>query len=601
MKQNKVEFKQASKTIIETLRLLFKYEKKNLLWTITLTLIMSVFPTISIYFSQELINSIQKNMVFNVIIRYLAIYIIISIISEILNQIQAMWEGKIQIQLQYKLSKEIMIKCGGMELKDFENHKTYDKLERITNEISYKPYQTLQTILAGVSNLVTLISSFIFLSMWDFKMAALLLLVPSISLFYYLKLGKQEFDIYINRTEKERKAWYFNYILTHDFSFKEIKFLNIQNYIIDKYSNLKESFIREETSILGKKTKLSIIFEIIIQFISYIVLTTAVISASVGNLLIGNVVGLIKFVGLIQSNSKSIVTCIYAVYSNGLYMNMLFEFLDKYTTEEFIEEEKEELTKEITDIELKDVMFSYDDEKDALDNVSIRFTQGEKVAIVGPNGSGKSTMIKVISGLYKKSDGTIFINGINADNYDRNSINKNISILFQDFMKYELSVKENIGFGDIENIDNEPRINKLVEDLELSYLEKDINKRLGLWFEGGQQLSGGQWQKVALARALFKDASVYILDEPSSALDTISEKQLFDTFFNQVRDKIGIFISHRIEAAKQADRIIVMKDGKIVDYGSHDYLMKNCKIYREMEAAERYEDIQLYGDIQNIA
>ena len=213
---------------------------------------------------------------------------------------------------------------------------------------------------------------------------------------------------------------------------------------------------------------------------------------------------------------------------------------------------------------------------------------------LGRNGSGKSTLIKILSGLYEIKYGEILINGIPLKKIDIEDYHTKMSVLFQDFVKYELTLKENIGFGDIKEFNSTDRMKEILDKLQTKFLKKDgeydFDIQLGNWFDDGQQLSQGQWQKVALARAYFKNASIYILDEPNAALDTVSEREIFDDFFEISKGKIGIFISHRLNAAKKADKIIVMDDGRVVGMGKHEDLLKNCLVYQTLYQAETYEN-----------
>lgn len=232
-------------------------------------------------------------------------------------------------------------------------------------------------------------------------------------------------------------------------------------------------------------------------------------------------------------------------------------------------------------------------------HINISLQKGEKVALVGPNGSGKSTLIKILAGLYEIKSGDILINDISLKDIDIEDYYAKISVLFQDFVKYELTLQENIGFGDMKKFYSTENMKSVLDKLQATFLKRDegydFSMQLGNWFEEGQQLSQGQWQKVALARAYFKDASIYILDEPNAALDTVSEKEIFEKFFEISREKIGIFISHRLSAAKMADKIIVMDKGEIVGIGNHNELLKNCPTYQILYQAEMYENKEEYN------
>jgi len=578
----------------KTLKLIYDLEKKNLIVILLLSLLVSVVPLLTTYLSQELLNSIVAHQVLNRVMVLLIAFVSFTVGSEIVGQISAIFEQKLQVNLVYKLNKIIMNACGDMKLKDFENSETYNQIERINGQIAFKPSQSLDMTINLMKTMITLIGSIIFLSMWSWKMALLLTLVPLTSIYYYIQIGKREFNIQYQRMEDERESWYLNYILTHDFSFKEVKFYDLKEYIINKFSRIKENFIKQDMDLLYQKSKLSILFEVGVQIIGAIVLFVAITAAYSGTILVGNVVSIIKVTSMIQSSSKGVMTSIYALYNNNLYMEKLFEFIEEFVqveNEEVLIPDNTEIT-DIHDIEFKKVSYHYPETQSlALKKVDLTLHAGERVAIVGPNGSGKSTLIKVLTKLYENSEGEILVDGVPLREIEETRYKQQLSVLFQDFVKYELPLQENIGFGDIQNISDTEIMKTCMRELNIDFLdEEDLNQQLGIWFENGRQLSGGQWQKVALARSFFKKASVYILDEPSSALDPISEKEVFDSFYEKTKGKIGIFISHRILAAQNADKIIVMDKGEIVDIGTHAHLMKNCRLYQEMERAESYEE-----------
>lgn len=230
--------------------------------------------------------------------------------------------------------------------------------------------------------------------------------------------------------------------------------------------------------------------------------------------------------------------------------------------------------------------------------MNLCFRKGEKIAVVGPNGSGKSTLLKVLAGLYEPETGDIKINGIPMRELDMGDYRARLSVLFQDFVKYELTLQENVGFGNVSDLENKEKMTAILKELKTGFLEAEdgtyrLDMQLGNWFEDGRQLSQGQWQKIALARACFKDASFYILDEPNAALDTVSEKEVFEQFFERSRDKIGVYISHRLNAAKMADKIIVMDGGSVAAIGKHEELLAHCAVYQKLYQAEVYGDMQM--------
>ena len=290
-------------------------------------------------------------------------------------------------------------------------------------------------------------------------------------------------------------------------------------------------------------------------------------------------ISLIRTLSIFYSSCRGFGDSIYGIYQNSLYMKKLFNFLELKEDQD-LKDNKLKLPS-INTLEVKNLKFSYDGKNLVLDNINFKIKKGERVALFGVNGSGKSTLIKLILSYYNVENNMILFNDKCINTLDKKSLYKRISVLFQDFIKYELSLRENIGFGNIDNIENNVKLNNTKNTVGINFI-KNLDQQLGLWFDEGTQLSGGQWQKIAIARALFNDADIYILDEPSSALDKINENKLINYFIDFTKDKIGLFISHKISNAMKADKIIFIDHGKIVNIGSHEFLLKNCSLYKKI-------------------
>lgn len=301
--------------------------------------------------------------------------------------------------------------------------------------------------------------------------------------------------------------------------------------------------------------------------------------------MLGNLISFIQAINLTQSTSQNIVQGILSLCQNNLYVKQLFDFLDMPEEDEV--EEAEQRVSHIDSIEFRNVSFKYPNTpKNAISNISFKLNRNEKLAIVGKNGSGKSTIVKLITQLYSNFEGDILINGQSIRDLNKESFREKMGVVFQDFVQYEMTVKDNVGFGDVNQKENDQLVWKAIEQSGITKLintlPNKLNTMLGKWFDDGQQLSGGQWQRVAIARAFMRNADVYILDEPSSYLDPHSEKEVFNKFEQLTHQKIGVFISHRLSSAKTADNIILLEEGRIIEAGSHDSLMRLNGTYAEM-------------------
>jgi len=575
----------AVKMIPKTIKLIKQVHKKSFFIIIFLSIILGICPIFTLFGSQYLLNMITTKD-FNRVLAAFIFYICANLFSDTIGSIMEYYQNKFQTLINYKLNYKIMNKCIKLSLKDFEDSETYDKLQRVQSETSYRPYQVFLSILNLITSMVTLFSSVSIIINWKPWVLLILVLIPITFSVYFFKIGQREFNINWERATDKRKSWYLSYLVTRDNTFKEIKSYGIGQYVLNKFDSINSKFVKQDIKLFKKRSIFTFIFEFVQQACTSIILFIIIYSALIGEILIGNVVGFINALNLIQNNCKEILNTVYTLYENNLYISQLFQFLD--LEEENFNIENKEL-KNISDIEtldIKNLTFKYPNSPNVvLNNINLNIKKGERVAIVGANGSGKSTLVKLISKLYEVKENSILYNGISLNNYNEAQLKNCIAVLFQDFTKYEMTVRENVGFGNIESIDNDENMKKALDKASATFIS-NLDEQLGLWFQDGRQLSGGQWQKIAIARTFFRDASLYILDEPSSALDPIAEKEVIDMFLKMTEDKIGIFISHRLSTAMLADRIIVMNEGEIVGNGTHQELIKNNFVYKKMYELE---------------
>lgn len=586
-------FFQTILTIPKTIRLIFRIERKYASYLIILNILQSIIPLASLFIYQELINAVLKkgSNIFSVLI----IYILMQILLSILSQLNSYISDKFNMNLSYNLNLKLLKKTSSLNLIDFEQADTYNLIEKIVQDSTYKPFQLFNAIIGVITGFLSLLTSIIYVSTWNVAVSTSLLMIPVVSLVIFMRVGQLEFLIQWERANSEREVWYINYLLTHDFSFKEIKLNGISQYFIDKYGTLKRNFMNQDLNISKKKVLFRGSLDILLNFINGIAIFMMIQSIRSAKLLVGNFVSLIQAITRVNTYSQSMIQNTYIIYNTSLFMEQLFKFFDMEVSNISIQNSKiSRIEKRIDKIKVKNLSFIYPGSvKKTLEDINVEFNKGELVAIVGKNGSGKSTLVKLLSGLYQPSEGQIYYNNESSDVLDLSYYQNNVSVLFQDFVKFELSVRENIGLSDINSI-SDSKIKKHIDNLKLNFLTAEnnfnLNQRLGTWFNDSRQISGGQWQKVALARTFFKHAGVYILDEPSSALDPVSEKEIFDEFVTRSKDKIAVFISHNIMAASRANRIIVMQDGHIIDEGNHDELISKSKYYRELYFSEKYEE-----------
>ncbi|MDQ8091285.1 MULTISPECIES: ABC transporter ATP-binding protein [Bacillus amyloliquefaciens group] len=571
-------------------KLFIKVDKKSFIQITVLAFISGFIPPLLLLLNQALLNTLQLEIKISNALSILLILIIVYIMQIMVNQYKQYKEEVFSNKLAYFINLEIMRKTKDLTLSDFENPYTYDQIQRVTSESSYRPYQIFSEILVILSSAVTLISTSIIIIIWKWWLVLFLFLTPIISSLFYIKLGKKEYEIEWERTPLRRKLFYYIFLMTRDFNVKEIKLFNLGGLLIERYKKLNIGFLETDNNIARKKLKIAVTFETVNQLIIGVLMLYIIMKVLTKEIMIGTMMALIQGLISTQTSLKTLMQEIFSIYENNLYVNNFFDFI-KTKTFNHISETKLELT-DINKITFKDVFFKYPNTDNyALKGISFEVEKGETIALVGGNGSGKSTLIKLITRLYKDYQGEILINSIPIEKYSIESVRNQMSVIFQDFVKFEFSIRENIGFGDWKRMMDEDALYKATNISGASkIIKKSANRfdtQLGKMFNDGNQLSGGEWQKIAISRAIFKPASLYIMDEPSSALDIYSEKDLFNKYNSFLKNKIGLFITHRFTTVQQANRILVMEDGKIIECGTHEELLQKKSVYYDLYSSQK--------------
>lgn len=578
----KNKFKQI-KLIFYTFNLIGKCCKKHLFTIVFLSVVNSISPIISLLLPQGIFNMAQQKIQpFNEILKLIIIYVIFILVNICLSNLYSYQLNQLNLKLGYKIKYLLMEKCSNLPFEKLESSTTYDMLTQINDNAYTKPYQTLMAIVNTFIDIFPIIPVFFIIFVWNKWVSFLILFLSFISFKYDLNVANKEFGLKTGRSSEERKAWYYNYLLTHDFAFKEVKTRNLKDYFLNRYKKLIDLFIMQESRINKIKILLNMTMSIMHDGVNLLVTILAIKQVYAGNILIGTAMTYINSTNMIQSSISKLSFDIYNIYDGNLYMALLRDF---FSLDDISEEGKINISK-INNIKIENLYFDYPHQKEALKNIDIEINNGEIVAIVGANGSGKTTLLKLLCSLYQPSQGRIKINGIDLKQINLQSYKQQMSVLFQDFLKFEGTLLENVYLGNVEKCAKNNDINRALDSANVDFCLKnghyEYDRTLGSLFDNGAQLSGGQWQKIALARLFYKTASLYLLDEPSSALDVKSEAEIFNSFFERNINAICIYVTHKIKLAKKAHKIIVLARGGITGIGTHEYLYNNCPEYRKL-------------------
>jgi len=578
--------KKLSETIkyfIRILTILSGAGKVYLIIIVLLALFFGIIPSISVIVMQEIVNTLQMNSQnSSYLIILIAMYIAIDIFSGILRMVSGYIENVLQLKASVTLNMSVLEKVKEFSLKDFEDHETYNLIQRANNIDISQLFNFFKSIILVLQSIINLTLFSLILMSWRWWFLPVISIVPIINIFVSVYFGKKQFLINKNRTDAGRKLWYFKYLLTNDMAFKEISIFSLGDYFRSKYRQISLSFIRQDKNILNNKTGAQSTLFIIDQIISSFLFTYVILKTFAGELFLGNMNTYVRSISNVNSSLQSFLSQVNTIYQSALNIGQYFDFIDMKTQN----------TKcdnmiplcEIPFIKIKNLSYKYKNQKKhALNNINLRVDKGNIIAFIGQNGSGKTTLIKILSTLYNDFEGDVYFGNNNLRDLKPELVHKKIGLLFQDFIRYQLTVRENIALGQLEKINNDSAIIQALSKTGMQEKIINLDEQLGFWFHGGIQLSGGEWLKIALSRAFIRDAEIYLLDEPNAALDAISEKKILDSFKELCEGKIGIIVSHRIASIKNiANKIIVFDNGFIQAEGTHEYLLNNSDIYREM-------------------
>ena len=494
------------------------------------------------------------------------------------QRINTVCQSILRVLLGNKINVMILEKALTLELAHFEDAEYYDKLVRARREASSRPLSLVIKTFDLFRDIIALIT----IGIWLFQFspyAVLLLAAAGVPAFIAeAKFSGEAFRIHRRRSAERRMQIYLEMVLTREDGVKEVKLLQLGKMFLQRYVDIFLNIYKEDRSLVLRRGIWGYILGLIASAAFYFAYGWVGFAAIAGAITIGQMTMYIAQFRLGQNSVTNSLTSINGMYEDNLYLSNLTEFLSHKVPEQT----GEGIAGPNPDdgIRFENVSFSYPGaQTPALKNINLHITPGESLAIVGENGSGKTTLIKLLTRLYAPTEGRILVDGLDLQEWDTNAIREKIGVIFQDFARYQLIVGENIGIGDVDNIDDgnqiEEAARKGMADEFVRDLPLDYQTQLGTWFKDGKELSGGQWQKIALSRAFMRSkADILILDEPTAAIDARAEAEIFEHFNDLTDNRISIIISHRFSTVRRADHIIVLEKAEVLEQGSHQQLLE---------------------------
>lgn len=569
-----------------SLKLTYSSNKMRYVFYLILRLLTETCPLLAIYFLKRILDEVlQYDAVEGQLFLWIALFIVTTILRQVINYILIFLESVIRTRIIHQYDLMVSRKLAELPMsfidtshgRDTVDYLKYSKDEaiKLTNFISNVFFSTYTFIIS----FLTLINFSIF-----YSFLFLALTIPGVISQIYIG---RKMDFFLRKSAPDiRKSSYYRWMLTDPWPAKDVRMYNLTNPIKERYNLETTKFIMGHKRLDLKKLTVRTVTELIKRSGEIVFIFFVISKALAGDILVGDATLYIGFALQATMAFENVTYILLTIYYIGAKrLEKLIQFLampvEKQSGQVMPVEEFHSLT-------FEDVHFTYPlTDKPVLKGVSFSLKKGEKLSIVGINGSGKTTIVKLMLGLYTPQSGRIFINGRPMADYDIAEVRKQFSVLFQDFVQYPLTLRDNVAMSDISRIDDDEEI---IAALKLSGiydeyskfsngLDTDMTRRFA---DEGVELSKGQWQKVALSRAYFKNAPIIILDEPSAALDAEAEDRIFRQFAEISGNRTGIIISHRISGSKLADKIIVLDDGKIVESGKHTDLISQDGLYAKL-------------------
>jgi len=490
-------------------------------------------------------------------------------------------------RVELEAERRLLIQASKLDLGHFDNSDWHDRLARAKRDVSWRPGDLTWSVLGLSGSVVTIVLMASLLASLHWLLVVLALGASTLSLALERRVTAKLYEFYYNETPEERERGYLSDLLVQPRTTKEIRAYVLSDYLVGRHRTLSEDLFSERAKMYRMATRTSLLT----GFVTGTTLAAAYLFVAArgltGAIDPGGVVLVIGAFTALSGTLGNISGTFIAVDQHTTFLDDYFSFLSIGPLVP-VPSKPRQLPKSLEDgIDFDHVTFTYPGGTEpAVAGLSLHIRNGELVALVGENGAGKSTLIKLLLRFYDPDEGAIRVGGVNLREVDPETLRSRIGVLFQDYASYEFSVRENVVMGRPDGPVDDRRVMDALRDARSEWLlkkmPKGLDSKVGRLFEGGHDLSGGEWQRLALARIMYRDADVWILDEPTSSLDPEAEASIFAELKENLKGRIGIVISHRFSTVRIADRIAVIADGRVKEQGTHEELLHANGRYAEL-------------------
>ena len=524
------------------------------------------------------------------VVKWIVVEAVLVVLMAAIQRALMVSQSLLRALLGQRVNVMILEKAQTLELSHFEDSEFYDKMTRARREASSRPLSLVNRTFGLVQSGITLLTYGWLLIQFSWLAVVGLVIAALPAFFIETYFSGAAFRLFRWQVPETRKRNYLEWLLAREDYVKEVKLYGTGDLFLARYREIFEKLYAEDRALTLKRGWWGFLLGTLSSLAFYGAYGWIGWSAAMGWITLGGMTMYLMIFKQGQASIASSLTAIGKMYEDNLYLSNLYEFLE----EPIDSNDGSAISGPIPGdgVRFEEVSFTYPGQTTpAIDRISLHLQPGQKLALVGENGSGKTTLIKLLTRLYVPSEGRVLLDGRDLNEWQLDALRQRIGVIFQDFVRYQLKVGENIGVGDVAHIESEEQQQTAAEKGMahpfIDSMEKGYNTQLGRWFKDGRELSGGQWQKIALSRAFMrKQADILVLDEPTSAMDAEAEAKIFDHFREATENQMAILISHRFSTVRMADQIVVLTNGKIIERGSHEELMNRNGKYAHLFAIQ---------------
>jgi len=593
-KTNKISLKErflALGNLPQFFKLIWQTSPTLTLTTAIIRIIRSAIPVSILYVGKLIIDQVvhlsrSTNHTHAYLLQLVAIELTLAILSDALGRASTLIDSLLGDLFSNHTSIKIMQHAATLDLEQFEDSNFYDKLERARQQTIGRTILLTQ-VFSQVQDLITmgfLAAGLLVFNPWLMVLLFVAVLPAFIGEAYF---NDQSYSLSMRQTPERRELDYVRYIGASDETAKEVKLFNLSTFLIDRFKSLSQKFYRDNKKLAVRRSLWGTAFSLLGTLGYYGAYIFIIFKTIDGKISIGDLTFLAGSFRQLRSLLDGVLSRFTAVSQGAIYLQDFFDFFEIQPTIRPSTASLPFPNPIKKGFVFENVGFKYANSDDwANRNINFVLPAGEKLALVGENGAGKTTLVKLLARLYDPTEGKILLDGHDLREYNVTELRKNIGVIFQDYIRYQMTVSYNIAVGNIEEKENRGLIvesaKKSLADRLVQKLAGKYDQALGKRFNQGVELSGGEWQKIALARAYMKEAQLLILDEPTSALDARAEYEVFQRFSELTLGKTAVLISHRFSTVRMADRILVLDKGLLIEMGSHEELLNKGGRYAEL-------------------